>query len=338
MERKVRVGLVGFGAIGRHHARNLRSMASVEFVGVTDSSEGACAEANHAGCVTFESIEALLDQRLDAAVICVPTKNHEEVAEAFIERSCALLIEKPLAQTMESARRIIDRCEAAKVPLMVGYVERYNPAIDAVRRFVTQGNLGRIISMSARRVGVLPPRIKDANVLIDIGVHDIDIVAFITNARLKILAAQGGMALLTDRLDYATLALEVAGVAVSIDTNWVTPVKIRELSITGSHGYCHVDYITQDARFAPGRSFAPTSTYEALVAQHVQGTMIPLPVEKAEPLARELHAFITGVRDGGLPDPKIALASLRIAEEATQLIAKRHYLNGNGGGVLVAVS
>jgi UDP-N-acetylglucosamine 3-dehydrogenase len=192
--------------------------------------------------------------------------------------------------------------------------------MEAVRDFVAEGNLGRLISMNARRVGVFPPRIKDANVIVDISVHDIDIVAFITNARLELISAQGGMAVLSDRLDYASLMLSAAGCAVSIETNWITPVKIRELSITGTNGFCHVDYITQDARFAPGRSFEPSATYERLVQQHTEGMLLSLPVNKREPLARELEVFINGVRGGPLPDPRLAIASLRIAEEATELI------------------
>jgi UDP-N-acetylglucosamine 3-dehydrogenase len=126
--------------------------------------------------------------------------------------------------------------------------------------------------------------------------------------------------LLHDRLDHATMLLDAAGCIVTIEANWITPVKVRELSITGTKGYCRVDYMTQDAWFAPGRSFEPAATYEALVAQYAEGTLLKLPVEKHEPLARELDAFLAGVRGAALPDPRIALASLRLAEEASSAI------------------
>ena len=318
--KDVRIGVVGFGAIGRHHARNLRQLPGVTLVGVTDPSPMALGQADALGFTTFETTTALLDAGLDAAVICVPTNLHESVAEEFVDRSCALLVEKPLAHTMLAAKRLMARCARAGVPLMVGYVERYNPAMEAVRDFVAGGNLGKLISMSARRVGVLPPRIRDASVLIDIGVHDIDIAAFITGARLNLLCAQGGMAVLEDRLDFATLMLDAAGCVVSLEANWITPVKVRELSITGMNGYCRVDYMTQEAWFAAGRSFEPTSDYEGFVKQYKEGTLLPLAVRKREPLARELEVFIAGVRGGPLPNPGIALASLRIAEEATAFI------------------
>ncbi len=318
--RDVRVGVVGFGSIGRHHARNLRAMDGVELVGVAETLPVARFAARTAGFPTFENSEALIAAGLDAAIVSVPTSAHEDVAQPFIDGSIALLIEKPLAKSMDAAKRLLARCADARVPLMVGYVERYNPAMETVRDFVAAGSLGRLISMSARRVGILPPRIRDANVLIDIGVHDIDIAAFITGARLNLLCAQGGMAVLDDRLDFATLLLDAGGCVVSIEANWITPVKVRELSITGTRGYCRVDYITQEAWFAPGQHFEPTGDYEELVDQYKAGTLIALPVSKREPLARELEVFVNGVRGGVLPDPGIALASLRIAEEATAYI------------------
>jgi predicted dehydrogenase len=319
----VRIGVVGYGAIGRHHARNLREMPGVVLVGIADILPSARDAAEAAGFRAFATSAALLDAGIDAAVIAVPSSMHEDVAEEFVDRSVALLVEKPLAHTMLAAKRLMSRCARAGVPLMVGYVERYNPALEVVRNFVADGNLGRLISMSARRVGVLPPRIRDASVLVDIGVHDIDIAAWITCARLNLLCAQGGMAVLEDRLDFATLMLDAAGTVVSIEANWITPVKVRELSITGTNGYCHVDYMTQVATFAPGQSFAPTSDYQELVKQYEEGTLIQLPVQKREPLARELEVFIEGVRGAALPNPGLALASLRIAEEATA-VSKRN--------------
>ncbi len=320
MARTVRIGVVGFGVMGRHHARNLRDAPDVELVGISDPAPAARAQAFEAGYNVFSSSAELIAKGIDAAVIAVPTGMHEDVAEEFVDRSVALLVEKPLAHNMLAAKRLMSRCARAGVPLMVGYVERYNPALEMVRNFVSEGNLGRLISMSARRVGVLPPRIRDASVLVDIGVHDIDIAAWITGARLNLLCAQGGMAVLEDRLDFATLMLDAAGTVVSIEANWITPVKVRELSITGTNGYCHVDYMTQVATFAPGRSFEPTSDYEELVKQYEEGTLVQLPVHKREPLSRELEVFVNGVRGGPLPNPGLALASLRIAEEATAAI------------------
>jgi predicted dehydrogenase len=313
--------VVGYGAIGRHHARNLAGRSDIVFAGIADPSPAAREDAAALGFRTFAGAVELAQSGLDAAVVAVPTSLHESAAEPLIERGCALLIEKPLAHSLVSAKRLVSRAERAGVPLMVGYVERYNPAIEALRDFIADDRLGQLVNISARRVGALPPRVKDADVLIDIGVHDIDVVAFITGARrIHLIAARGGMALLDDRLDHATMLLDAGGCVVTIEANWITPVKVRELTLTGTKGYCRVDYITQDVWFAPGRSFAPAATYEALVAQYAEGTLLKLPVIKREPLARELDVFVKGVRGGPLPDPHIALASLRLAEEASSAI------------------
>lgn len=323
MQQEVRIVVVGYGAIGRHHARNLAAIDGVELVGVVEPNVEAREEALSAGYEVFKSTDELDTVSCDGAVISVPTSMHEEAAFPLLERGCALLIEKPISHSLESAERIIRAARLRCIPLMVGYVERYNPAVSVVRDFVLSGNIGKIIAISARRVGVLPPRIKDANVLIDIGVHDIDMAAYLTDQRLELISALGGSGVLEDRLDYASLALDAGGISVDIETNWLTPVKIRRLSLTGTRGFVQVDYFTQRAQFAPGRSFTPTETYEALLAQYTAGELVDLPVEKSEPLRRELETFVRGIKGAELPEPEIALESLRIAEEATAEIEER---------------
>jgi UDP-N-acetylglucosamine 3-dehydrogenase len=323
---KPRVGVIGYGAIGRHHARNLASMDGVVFQGVAEIGEAARAEAQSHGHRTFDTPEALLEAGVDAVVICVPTMYHEQVALSFIAASVAVLVEKPIADSVKAGERIIAAARAANVPLMVGYVERHNPAVIAAKKFIAEGNLGSLISISAQRVGILPPRIKDANVLVDIGVHDIDAVAFITEQPLQLVAVQGGRAVLNDRVDYAMLSLTAGQTAASVITNWITPVKRRKLAITGLRGHVEIDYMTQEAFFAPAHDYLPTLSYEGLVAEYKGSEMIPLPVQKAEPLRLELQAFIAGIQNSDLPDPAIALESLRIAEEATERVDALHQL------------
>jgi UDP-N-acetylglucosamine 3-dehydrogenase len=321
MSSRLRIAVVGFGAIGRHHARNYAAMHDeVELVAVVEPNEENAAAARDANFPVVRDVEEVLSLAPDGVSICVPTADHERVAERFLGIKCGLLIEKPIAADVSAAERLVARCEESGTALMVGYVERYNPAVAALRDFIGQGYLGNLLSVSACRVGVLPPRIKDANVLVDIGVHDIDIAAFLTNSTLRLVSAQGGMAFLRDRLDYATLALDAGGVSVQIMTNWVTPVKIRTLSVTGTLGFAHVDYMTQEFRFASARTFDPTPTYDGLVEQYRAGELLAVPVQSREPLRAELEVFAAGLRGASLPDPRIAIESLRVAEEATTLI------------------
>ncbi len=321
---RIRVAVVGYGAIGRHHARNLNELnEEVDFVGVVDASKNALAAAAELGYPTFQTLDEAVALGLDAVVLSLPTALHFEYAVGCIDLGLAVLVEKPIAMTSEQGAEIIERARAKGVPLMIGYVERFNPAVVALRDFIRAGGLGEIYGISARRVGTMPARIQDANVLIDIGVHDIDMAAFLLASDLELLAAQGGRAMLNDRVDYAFLALQGRGVPIHIESNWITPVKAREVFVTGANGICHVDCVTQSTRFAAAREFPAVSTFEGVVDQYKTGEFVTLTVEKEEPLRRELRAFFAGIRTGELPPPEISLVSLRIAEQATAMIDAR---------------
>lgn len=315
-----RVGVVGFGSIGRHHARNLATIENVDFIGIADPRAEARREAASLGYRTFESLDGLLHGGVDAIVLSIPTELHYELSMRCLESRCAVLVEKPIAHCSELGKQIVAAFREARVPLMVGYVERFNPAVIALRRFIQQETLGRIFSISARRVGLMPARQGDANVLLDIGVHDLDLIAYITGCSLELKSALGGRAVLEDKLDYASLALVAGDIAVDLTANWITPVKIRELFVTGENGCCHVDYVTQTVRFAAAHRFTAELSYEGQVREYVHGQFIDLPVEHKEPLRCELEAFVSGMVDGNLPDPAVSLVSLSIAEEATRLI------------------
>lgn len=315
----INVCVVGYGAIGRHHARNLREMPEANLVGIVDGSIGAQKAAMDAGYAVFTSLEQAIDM-VDAVVVSVPTGLHREVAMKAICAGRSVLVEKPIAGNVTDGSDIILAARDAGVRLMVGYVERYNPAVVALRSFMKDGGLGKIHGISARRLGTMPARIKDANVIVDIGVHDIDMAAFVLDCALELKSAQGGRAILEDRVDFAFLALSGRGVPVHIEANWITPVKFREVFVTGENGLCHVDYVTQTAKFAAAREFSVSPTFEGLVEQYRTGEFVELPVKREEPLRRELRTFLTGVEGGPLPDPELSLVSLGIAEEATRMI------------------
>lgn len=317
----VRIGVVGYGAIGRQHARVLRNLENVEVVGIADGHPAARADATAAGFDVFADIEQLIASGIEAAIVSVPTSEHETVALRLIDAGCALLVEKPLAKTTVAAQRIIDAARRRNLPLMVGYVERYNPAVEALRSFLMEGNVGELVTISTRRVGPLPPRITDVGVIIDSGVHDLDAVAFLTNEPLKLIAARGGSAILENRADYSMMLVSAGSCIAVLESNWVTPVKIREMWVTGTKGSCRVDYMRQELSFTPGRSlFAATESYRTMVEQYQLDTTMVLPVIRREPLARQDQAFVYGVRGAELPSPEIALESLRVAEEAVEQV------------------
>ena len=323
MNARPRIAVVGFGAIGRHHARNVAQMSGVQLAGVVDPLPAARESAQSHGYHAFESVEAALAARLDAAIVSVPTELHYPVACELIEAGVALLIEKPIASSIEHGLDLIVRSRRRGLPLMVGYVERFNPAIIAAQRLIRDGLVGTPFHALTRRVGAVPPRVQDANVIVDIGVHDIDIISFLLQRNVTLMSAQGGMAKMNDRIDYASLSLDADGIVANILINWVTPVKIRDLTITGSAGYLQVDYLRQQTHFAPGRDFIPTESYEEILAQYEGGVLLECPVERREPLRLQLEKFVSVLRGGDYPDPEIALQSLRIALEATELITRK---------------
>lgn len=315
------IAVIGFGSIGRHHARILADMPLVDFVGIVDPLPSAQSDARRLGYGVFDSVSRLRGSRLDAAVVAVPTAQHYEVALSMMDAGIALLLEKPIASTIEQGTDIIERSRKNGLPLMVGYVERFNPAVIAAQRLMNDGLVGTPLHLATRRVGVMPPRATDANVIVDIGVHDIDIISFLLQTKLQIVSAQGGMAIASDRIDYASLALDAGGIVAHATMNWITPVKVRDLIVTGSSGYLQVDYLRQRTYFAPGRNFVRAESYEALIAQYEEGTLLDIPIDRHEPLRLQLERFVGVLRGtAAAPDPEIALVSLRIALEATEMI------------------
>lgn len=323
MNAKPRIAVVGFGAIGRHHARNLVQMDGVALAGVVDPLASVRESAEAHGYAAFGSIEELLRRPVDAAIVSVPTALHYPVALQLLDGGLPLLVEKPIASTIEHGLDLIVRSRRRGLPLMIGYVERFNPAILAAQRLIRDGLVGTPFHVLTRRVGAIPPRVQDANVIVDIGVHDIDIISFLLQTNVTLLGAQGGMAKMNDRVDYASLSLDADGIVANVVINWVTPVKIRDLTITGSAGYLQVDYLRQQTHFAPGRDFVPTESYEDILEQYEGGVLLECPVERREPLRLQLEKFAAVLHGAEYPDPEIALGSLRIALEATEMIERK---------------
>lgn len=317
-----RIALIGYGAIGRHHARNLRTLGTADFLGVHDCDASARDRATTDGYATFATFDHLLGERPDAVVLAVPTGAHHALGKRCLQAGLGLFVEKPIARTSCEGEDLVALANDRRLPLMVGYVERYNPAVIAARDFMAHGGIGRVFSISARRLGLIPARIQDADVILDIGVHDIDLAAFLTGCVPTLTAAAGGRALLQDRVDFATLILDAGGVMVDITVNWLTPVKVREMLVTGENGLCHIDYVTQSARFASARENHAVSSFEGVVEEYSKGAFTDLKVVRREPLRCQLEAFVAALDGAPIPDPALSLASLRIAEQATVAIER----------------
>jgi predicted dehydrogenase len=298
---KLRIGVIGVGVMGSNHARVLSDMAGVELVAVADPDRKQREfVAGTLGCSAVADAEALLHAGIDAAIIAAPTHLHHDIALQCIAKGVHVLVEKPIASSIEESRAIVAAARRAGVTLMVGHVERFNPAVQSVKRAIKDQD---ILSIAITRVGPFPPRMSNVGVVIDLGVHDIDLIRWFTESEIVEIQPQLSSAV-AEREDIALLQFRTAsGVLAHINTNWLTPFKARTIHIATRDKYLIADLLTLQVTECFG--FQPDGSY----------SMRHLSVGYAEPLRSELVAFVEAVRNGQRPavTGEEAVASLEIA-------------------------
>src|SRR6187402_3201074 len=300
-KRALRVGVVGAGVMGSNHARVLAGLPGVTLVGIVDPLPEHRARATAmAGCPAFETLEELFDEGVDTITIAAPTHLHHEVALACITRNIHILVEKPVASTVEEGRDIVNAARSAGVTLMVGHVERFNPAVAAIKQAIAGED---ILSIGITRVGPFPPRMSNVGVVIDLAVHDIDLIRWFTESDIVEVQPQLSSAV-AEREDIALLQFRTAsGVLAHINTNWLTPFKARSVTVATRGKYVMGDLLTRQVTECFG--FQPDGSY----------SMRHLSVGHAEPLRAELQAFVGAIRGGKEPavTGEEGVASLEIA-------------------------
>jgi predicted dehydrogenase len=298
---RLRCGVVGVGVMGSNHARVLADLPGVELVGVADpDAKQRDFVVSVLGCAGFETAEALLDAGVDAVTIAAPSHLHRDLALACIARGVHVLVEKPIAPSVEEGRTIIAAARRARVVLMVGHVERFNPTVQAIKDAIRDED---ILSIAITRVGPFPPRMSNVGVVIDLAVHDIDLIRWFTESEIAEVQPQLSSAM-AEREDIALLQFRTAsGVLAHINTNWLTPFKARNVTIATRNKYIMGDLLTRQVTECFG--FQPDGSY----------SMRHLSVGHAEPLRAELQAFAAAVRGGTEPavTGEEGVASLEIA-------------------------
>ncbi len=301
IEGPLRIGVVGVGVMGSNHARVLAGLAGVTLVGIADPDrKQAEFVAQTLGCQGVATVGELLDLGLDAITIAAPTQLHHEIALACIARGVHVLVEKPIASSVEEGNDIVAAAKRAGVTLMVGHVERFNPAVEAVKQAIRGED---ILSIAITRVGPFPPRMSNIGVVIDLAVHDIDLIRWFTDFEIIDVQPQVSSAV-AEREDIALLQFRTAsGVLAHINTNWLTPFKARNITIATRGKYVMGDLLTRQVTECFG--FQPDGSY----------SMRHLSVGHAEPLRAELTAFIDALRSGDAPPVtgEEGVASLEIA-------------------------
>jgi predicted dehydrogenase len=315
---KLRIGVIGVGVMGSNHARVLSDMAGVELVAVADPDRKQRElVAGTLGCGAVADAGALLRAGVDAAIIAAPTHLHHEIAQQCIDQGVHVLVEKPIASTIEESRAIVAAARRAGVTLMVGHVERFNPAVQSIKRAIKGQD---ILSIAITRVGPFPPRMSNVGVVIDLGVHDIDLIRWFTESEIVEIQPQTSSAV-AEREDIALLQFRTAsGVLAHINTNWLTPFKARTIHIATRDKYLIADLLTLQVTECFG--FQPDGSY----------SMRHLSVGYAEPLRSELVAFVDAVRNGERPavTGEEAVASLEIAIRCLEARAPQAALQRKG--------
>lgn len=302
------IGVVGVGNMGFHHVRIYSELAKegkVELVGVADANfERAKEVAEKFKTRAFADYRKLI-KKVDAVSIAVPTSLHRQVALEFIENGVHVLVEKPIAESIESAEEIIKAAKNKGVVLMVGHVERFNPGVLKLKEVLDGGLIGKIVTLTAKRVGPLPPQIKDVGVIVDLAVHDIDVMSFLLGDKVKSVYARAGSAKNPLELeDYAIIMLNFGDATGIVETNWLTPHKVRTLSVVGTEGIAKLDYITQ----------------KLVIYNHEWVKEAKVNVK--EPLRNELEHFVECVEKGVKPlvSGEEGLHALKVAIKALESV------------------
>ena len=301
--RELRIGLAGLGSMGRNHLRILASRADIRLAAIADPVADALASAvATSGAQAFdEPLAMIAEAELDALVIAAPTTSHVPLALAAIQRNIAVLVEKPLAESAEEGERIVIAARERGVPVQVGHVERFNPAVLELGRLIKDGWLSSIYSIASRRAGPFPDRIRDVGVTIDLATHDADILSWIAGERPSRVYAETAQRIHASHEDLLFGLLHFpSGATGMLDVNWLTPAKRRQLVVVGEEGMFELDYLTQRLTFTR----ATDTTNPRLIGGYAptfEGDVAELPVISGEPLAAEIEAFLRIVREGGRP-------------------------------------
>lgn len=320
----LRVGIIGLGMMGRHHARVVRETSGVELVAVADPFGDVHGVAG--SLTALENVDQLIATGIDMAVCAVPTAQHEDVGLALAEAGVHTLIEKPIAHSVEAGERLVEAFTSRGLVGAVGHVERYNPALQSLRARMANSDLGAIYQIATRRQGPFPARIADVGVVKDLATHDIDLTAWLAQSTYVGLSAETttrsgrvheDMIAVTGRLADGTITNHLV--------NWLSPMKERITVVTGEKGAFVADTLTADLTFH-GNGVIDTEWASVANFRGVsEGDVIRFAIPKPEPLRTEHECFRDAVL--GVADRTVSLQqgldTLRTAEWALTVAQER---------------
>ena len=302
-EGKLNLAIVGVGGWGKNHARVLHDFGTLAAICETDLQRGK-ELADKYGTTLYSSIDDMLnsERKLDACLVCTPTKTHCDIAKKIMEKGINVFVEKPLAFSSKECEEMTDVAEKKNVILTSGYIERFNPAVQEVKRLIDCNKYGDLIMMEFHRENRMPLHVKDVGIIYDTSVHDIDTAMFLFNCRPQVVFALSGKKFHSYE-DFATIMLGFRGHKVAIiASNWITPKKVRKFSAVCTDGIIAGDFITQE-----------------IAIDYKEATIIPRRQQFQEPLTLELQSLLDAL-DGKISKPVISAIDAtnvtRVAEAA----------------------
>ena len=318
----LRAGLIGLGMMGRHHARVLGSLPGVELVAVADP--GGDVHGAAGARPVHEDIHQLIAAGIDYCMVAVPTAYHEEVGLALAEAGVHAIIEKPLAPDTPSAEKLANAFATRGLVGAVGHIERYNPALQQARARLEAGDLGEVHQVATRRQGPFPARIADVGVVKDLGTHDIDLTAWVTQQSFVTVAARTAYKSGREHEDLVAVVGQLSnGTVTNHLVNWLSPLKERVTIITGERGTLVADTLTADLTYYANGEVATTWDDIANFRGVSEGDVVRYAIPKPEPLRVEHEQFRNAVlgEDADIVTLEQGLATVRVAEACIQSAA-----------------
>lgn len=317
----LKAGVIGTGSMGRNHARVLAELGALSCI--ADKDGKALAEVtSRFGVKGHSDYRELLGGDVDAVVVATPTGTHHEVVMEALLAGKHVLVEKPMASNLAQAGEMLKVAEREGLVLAVGMIERHNPVVGFAKEALAEGKFGDLVSMSARRVSALPGRIKDVGVILDLGIHDIDVMRYLAGAPVRSVYALTGRQSGAPFEDHADILIEFGnGVAGISQTNWLTPMKVRRLSLTCMKNFVELDYMTQIVTISSSQFVS--LDYGDLFHAPLEFDIRNVSLRKQEPLKRELADFLEAIQKGrrplvpgeeGMESMRVALAAIESAE------------------------
>ncbi|MFB1065122.1 Gfo/Idh/MocA family oxidoreductase [Natrinema sp. H-ect4] len=307
-DEQIRAGVIGVGSMGENHARIYAELPRVELVGVTDHDDGIARRvANEYGTEPVD-LETLCE-RCDLVTVAVPTHAHYETVSACLEAGVNVLVEKPIAETVEQGQKLAELAREAGLILQVGHIERFNPAVQTVEELIDELD---VISIEAHRLGPPIDRTAPGNVVFDLMVHDVDVVGSILDEKPHSVAAMGA-----ENGQYATATIEYDDVIATVTASRVTQKKVRKLTVTARECLVEVDYLEQSVLIH--RDSYPEYLTDDGQSRYRHESVVERPrVDTGEPLRNELESFVEAVRTG--TEPEVTAEDGIQALETVQLI------------------